>query len=231
MKSAPLRMAVKIAGWTIAAGLALTLLAGAGFAAANLWVWYDTRDRIYTDSAMCPVADVGVVFGTSFRMRDGSPNPYYAARLDTAAELYRSGRVSHLLLSGDNRSIHYNEPIAMWRDLQQRHVPRSALTLDYAGLSTFDTVVRAKKIFGLQKVVLITQDWHLPRALFIARAKGLNAYGCAAWGQQSGSDTYVNNRELAARALTVMDVYLLGRKPRILGEPEPLKLSAEEPAD
>lgn len=222
MTKSPLRVIGRLIGWLVAIALAVSLLAGLAFTAANLWVWYSTKDRISYDTAMCPRADVGIVFGTSFRMRNGSANPYYAARLDTAAELYRQGRISHLLLSGDNRTIHYNEPITMWRDMGKRHVPHSALTLDYAGLSTFDTIVRAHKIFKLDKAVLITQDWHMPRALFIARQMGLDAYGCVAFPETSGEDYYMNMRELAARALAVLDVYVLHRTPRIMGKVEPL---------
>ncbi|WP_223302829.1 SanA/YdcF family protein [Halotalea alkalilenta] len=214
----------RAAGWLTALVLGLILLTLVLFGAANLWVWAATRDRLVADATLCPRLEVGIVFGTSSRMRSGVPNPYYHARLDTAAELWRLGRIEHLLLSGDNRSLYYNEPVTMWRDLLARHVPRSAMTLDYAGLSTFDTLVRAREVFGVEQAALVTQPWHLPRALFIAQAEGIDAYGCAAMPEQAGVDRYVSLREWFARAMTVGDLYLWHREPRFLGPKEPLLL-------
>lgn len=213
--------------WCLAGILTLTLAFMVAFIGANVWVLQSTKGRIYDNAAMCPSTNIGIVFGTSFRLRNGATNPYYNARMDTAAELYRLGRVSNLLLSGDNRTMYYNEPITMWRDLQVRHVPKEMLVLDYAGLSTLDTLYRAHHIFGVTHAALITQRWHLPRALFIARAEGIDAYGCAANPPITGRDHAMDMREWFARALAVFDLYIRHKKARIMGEPEPLPAHSE----
>ncbi|WP_240665563.1 ElyC/SanA/YdcF family protein [Cobetia sp. ICG0124] len=188
----------------------------------NLWVVMSTRDRIASSPLTCESREVGIVFGTSHGLVGGGRNPHYQARLDTAAQLYRLHRVSNLLLSGDNRTRYYNEPMTMWRDLRDRNVPQQFMTLDYAGFSTFDTLVRAHKVFGVDQAVLVTQPWHLPRALFIADVLGLDAVGCPAVSERRPAGLRLMLREWLARAATVGDLYLWGRKPRFLGPAERL---------
>lgn len=207
------------AGWTIVGLLAAGAMTVVGL---NLWVVMATHDRIATSPLTCQSREVGIVFGTSHGLVGGGSNPHYQARLDTAAQLYRLRRVSNLLLSGDNRTRYYNEPMTMWRDLRARNVPQEFMTLDYAGFSTFDTLVRAHKVFGVDEAVLVTQPWHLPRALFIADALGLEAVGCPAISERQPPGLKLMLREWLARAATVGDLYLWGRKPRFLGPQETL---------
>jgi len=207
------------AGWTIVGLLAAGAMTVVGL---NLWVVMATHDRIATSPLTCQSREVGIVFGTSHGLVGGGSNPHYQARLDTAAQLYRLRRVSNLLLSGDNRTRYYNEPMTMWRDLRVRNVPQEFMTLDYAGFSTFDTLVRAHKVFGVDEAVLVTQPWHLPRALFIADALGLEAVGCPAISERQPPGLKLMMREWLARAATVGDLYLWGRKPRFLGPQETL---------
>ncbi len=207
------------AGWTIVGLLAAGAMTVVGL---NLWVVMATHDRIATSPLTCQSREVGIVFGTSHGLVGGGSNPHYQARLDTAAQLYRLRRVSNLLLSGDNRTRYYNEPMTMWRDLRARNVPQEFMTLDYAGFSTFDTLVRAHKVFGVDEAVLVTQPWHLPRALFIADALGLEAVGCPAISERQPPGLKLMMREWLARAATVGDLYLWGRKPRFLGPQETL---------
>ncbi|TCJ25466.1 sanA-like protein [Halomonas sp. GDM18] len=207
------------AGWTIVGLLAAGAMTVVGL---NLWVVMATHDRIATSPLTCQSREVGIVFGTSHGLVGGGSNPHYQARLDTAAQLYRLRRVSNLLLSGDNRTRYYNEPMTMWRDLRARNVPQEFITLDYAGFSTFDTLVRAHKVFGVDEAVLVTQPWHLPRALFIADALGLEAVGCPAISERQPPGLKLMLREWLARAATVGDLYLWGRKPRFLGPQESL---------
>lgn len=196
--------------------LAFILLA---IAVINLWVWLATRDRIQSDVLLCEPAPVGIVFGTSYGLRGGGANPHYTARLDTAAQLLRLERVHRLLLSGDNHTRYYNEPVFMWRDLKKRNVDGERMSLDYAGFSTFDTLVRAREVFGLERVTLITQSWHLPRALFIARRVGLEATGCAAQPSRARYDVNMRVREWLATVGMVGDLYIWGREPYFLGPP------------
>lgn len=193
--------------------------------AANLWVLAVTDDRIEDDLMLCAAEPVGIVFGTSYWSRGGGRNPYYVARLGAAARLFRMERVEHLLLSGDNRTRYYNEPVTMWRDLREVNVPDADMTLDYAGFSTFDTLVRARKVFGADRVLLITQDWHLPRALYIANAVGLDARGCAVPSRSVAGVWQLRMREWLARVAMLGDLYLWQREPYFLGPRVPLPVS------
>ena len=203
----------------------LALLVGAGILAINLWMVAKTRDRIESDLLLCAAEPVGLVFGTSYWAREGGRNPYYTARLDAASRLLRLRRVRHLLLSGDNRTRFYNEPVTMWRDLRSVNVRDADMTLDYAGFSTFDSLVRAKKIFDVDRALLITQAWHLPRALFIADALGMEVHGCAIPTRPTSGTWRLRAREWVARAATLGDLYLWDRQPHFLGPREPLSLT------
>ena len=145
--------------------------------------------------------------------------------MSASAHLHRLGRIDHLLLSGDNRTRAYNEPITMWRDLRGREVPDAAMTLDYAGFSTFDTLARARRVFGVERALLITQAWHLPRALFIAEALGIQAQGCAVSSRQVRGQWRLEAREWVARLATLGDLYVWGREPYFLGPREPLEIA------
>lgn len=206
---------------------AFALAAALLFVAANLWVLGQTHLRIEHTLPLCSGERVGIVFGTSHWTRSGVRNPYFDARMSAAARLLRLGRVDHLLLSGDNRTRFYNEPITMWRDLRGRQVPDADMTLDYAGFSTFDTLSRAREVFGVERALLITQAWHLPRALFIADALGLEVTGCAvpAPSRRVSGEWRLQAREWVARVATLGDLYLWGREPYFLGPLEPLEIT------
>lgn len=206
----------------------LVLLAAALLLVTNLWVLGQTGERIEHKLAQCPAEQVGIVFGTSHWTRSGRRNPYFEARMSASASLLRLGRVEHLLLSGDNRTLSYNEPIAMWRDLRGREVPEAAMTLDYAGFSTFDTLARAREVFGVERALLITQGWHLPRALFIAESMGIEAQGCAVVEHDAKGQWRLAAREWVARLAMLGDLYLWKREPHFLGPREPLDISPRE---
>src|SRR5690554_3297506 len=191
---------------------AAALLAALLFVAANLWVLGRTHSRIEHVLPMCGGERVGIVFGTSHWTRSGVRNPYFDARMSASARLVRLGRVDHLLLSGDNRTRFYNEPITMWRDLRGRQVADADMTLDYAGFSTFDTLARAREVFGVEEAVLITQAWHLPRALFIADALGLEVTGCAVPSRQARGARRLQAREWVARVALLGDLSPWGRE-------------------
>jgi len=203
----------------------LMLLAALVLLGANLWVLGSTRGLIEQELPMCSRERIGIVFGTSHWTRSGVRNPYFESRMVAAAQLVHSGRVNHLLLSGDNSTRYYNEPVTMWRDLRGRQVRDVDMTLDYAGFSTFDTLARARDVFGVERALLITQTWHLPRALFIGKALGLEVSGCAAVPQGPVTGLWrIKAREWLARVATLGDLYLWGREPYFLGPMEPLKI-------
>lgn len=202
----------------VAAAVAALLLLGTAIAAgANYWVWHQTHGYLESDLYECAANPVAIVFGTSYGLRGGGENPWYRARLERAEALWKSGLVDHLLLSGDNHSRYYNEPIHMWRDLRRVQIPDEAMTRDYAGFSTFDTLARSRDVFGLDRATLVSQRWHLPRALYIARALGIRAHGCATPSRSFWQDRRMWLRETVARVAMLADLYLLDRKPRFLG--------------
>ncbi|GHC19738.1 SanA/YdcF family protein [Aidingimonas halophila] len=200
------------------------VIVGLFFVAANLWVLTRTQGRIEHRVAQCTKQPVGIVFGTSHWTRAGGRNPYFEARMRGAADLISQRQVSHLLLSGDNRTQFYNEPITMWRDLRGRDVAEADMTLDYAGFSTFDTLARAREVFGVERAMLVTQPWHLPRALYIADALGLDATGCAVSPDHASESWRLEAREWIARVSMLGDIYLWGRQPYFLGPREPLRI-------
>lgn len=189
---------------------------------ANIWVIKSTEANVYSDHRLLPDNKIALVLGTSQKLVNGLPNPFFDNRILTAAALYHEGKVDHFILSGDNRTRYYNEPLAMKKALMKEGVPDSAITLDYAGLRTLDSVVRSKEIFGQNKIIIITQPFHSYRALFISRYYNIDAVALVAKdpGQESSK---VYFREYFARAKAVLDLYILKTTPRHLGEKEPLK--------
>ncbi|MFD8566280.1 vancomycin high temperature exclusion protein [Streptomyces sp. NPDC059639] len=138
------------------------------------WLFTTSDDRLRS-VADVPRTDVAVVFGAG--LWNGEPSPYLAHRLDAAAELYRSGRVRVLLVTGDNSRAEYDEPDAMRTYLTRHGVPSRAVVSDYAGFDTWDSCVRAKKIFGVDRAVLVTQGFHVRRAVALCEAAGVSSYG------------------------------------------------------
>lgn len=199
------------------------LLAALLFIGGNFWVLATTAAYIERQPQQCRPAKVGIVFGTSHWTRSGERNPHFHARMRTAAALIEQSQVEHLLLSGDNRTKAYNEPRAMWRELYRRGVVSEQMTMDFAGFSTYDTLARARDVFQLEKALLITQSWHLPRAVYIGRALGMDVAGCVADDPTVEVEWRLRLREWAARAATLGDLYIWGRKPYFLGTPEPIE--------
>lgn len=196
----------------------LTVLAVIGLITVNQVVLSSTADRIYTSTASVPARPVALVLGTSPKVA-GRKNLFFERRMDAAATLYRSGKVKGILVSGDNGSAYYDEPGAMQEALVGRGVPQSAITQDHAGFRTLDSILRAKRVFGLSKVTIVTDDFHLPRALYIARHEGLDAVGfqTVPLPPSVSPKTYV--REVGSRALMFIDLYVLNREPKFGGPP------------
>lgn len=211
----------------LGAALLLVLLF---FVASNLWILSRTYSAIESNVTQCGPEQVGIVFGTSRWTRSGVQNPHFYARMSTAARLVHANRVEHLLLSGDNRMRSYNEPRAMWRALTRFGVEPEQITLDFAGFSTFDTMVRAQQVFKVDRAVLVTQRWHLPRALYIGQALGMEVVGCAASQHSVNGEWRLRLREWVARVATLGDLYLWRREPYFLGPAEPINIIAPQSA-
>lgn len=169
-----------------------------------------------------PADRVAIVFGAGLR-RDGSPTAVLRDRVETAAQLYHADKVEKLLMSGDNRVMDYNEPEAMRQYARSLGVPDEAIVLDYAGRRTYDTCYRAKAIFDIQSAILVTQKFHLSRALFTCNALGLRAVGVEAdnYYYLKRSRLYWNIREQFATIGAFWDVYFKKPLP-VLGKPEPI---------
>jgi vancomycin permeability regulator SanA len=169
-----------------------------------------------------PSRPVAVVFGAGL-WRDGTPTTVLRDRIATAADLFFSGKVQKILMSGDNRFIDYNEPGAMREYALTLGVPESAIVLDYGGRRTYDTCYRAKAIFCIQKAILVTQSFHLPRALYTCNRLGLDAIGVPSDRKdyRMGSLLFWNLRELPATLTAFVNVHLTHPEP-VLGESEPI---------
>ena len=191
----------------------------------NVWVVWSTEDGIYSNSALLPDHRVALVLGTSNKTVSGKPNPYFENRIETAAQLFAGGKIDHFIVSGDNRSIYYNEPIEMRKALLKKGIPGTAITLDYAGLRTLDSIIRCKQIFGQEKITIITQPFHSYRALFISQYYDLDAVAMVADEPNFENSIKVRLREYIARPLAVLDLYVFKTAPRFLGEKEEVKVS------
>jgi SanA protein len=178
-------------------------------------------DRIYQEEN-APSERLAIVFGAGLR-RDGTPTPILRDRVETAADLYFSGKVEKILMSGDNRFEYYNEPESMRQYALSLGVPDTAIALDYAGRRTYDTCYRARAIFGAREALLVTQNFHLPRAIFLCNTLGLKSYGIEANNIRYRKISLLiwNIREQIATIGAFIDVYWSNPVP-VLGSPEPI---------
>jgi len=201
--------------WFIIVIAAILLL---GVLTCNLAVSQGSVSRLYSDVEKLPDNKVGLVLGTSKFLSDGSENLFFTYRLRAAAELFKAGKISAIIVSGDNRMENYNEPRMMKRELVKLGVPAEKIHFDFAGFRTLDSVVRCKEVFGQSSFTVISQRFHNERALFIARKKGIDAIAFNAQdvGLQAGFKT--NMREILARVKVVFDLYVLNTQPKFLGE-------------
>ncbi|MFE4961586.1 vancomycin high temperature exclusion protein [Streptomyces sp. NPDC056660] len=181
------------------------------------WLYVSTTDRLRT-VADVPRADVAVVFGAG--LWDGEPSPYLAHRLDAAAKLYREGRIKVVLVTGDNSRKDYDEPDAMRTYLTAHGVPGGRIVSDYAGFDTWDSCVRAKKIFGVDRAVLVSQGFHIRRAVALCEAAGVESYGVGVEDKHDATWYYGGTREVLAAGKAALDV-LFEPNPQFLGKKEP----------
>lgn len=194
------------------------------FCLCNIWIVKSTEDSVYSDLAKLPENRVALVLGTSNKVVGGGPNPYFEKRIETAANLFKMGKIDHFILSGDNRTMFYNEPWEMRKSLIKAGVPETAITLDYAGLRTLDSIVRSKEIFGQDKITIITQPFHSYRALFISRYYDIDAVAMVADEPAIKQSLKIRIREYFARTKAVLDLYIFKTTPRYLGRKEPINI-------
>ena len=175
-------------------------LLGLGLALGiSAYVVHSTKDAILTQEDTPPQdLDCILVLGCGIHP-DGSPTPMLASRLARGAELYEAGWADKILLSGDDSGEDYNELASMERVILELGVPQEALVMDHAGFSTYESIYRAKHEFGMQRVVIVTQAYHLYRALYLADALGLDAHGVAAAPRNDAGQIGRSLREILAR--------------------------------
>ncbi len=183
----------------------------------DFWVSKDVENQLYNEIQSTPYNRVGLLLGTSKFAKGGKQNLFYKYRINAAVALFKSGKIDFILVSGDNSEETYNEPKQMRKDLIKQGVPSNRIVLDYAGFRTLDSVVRCKKVFGVNEVTIISQQFHNERALYLANRRNIKAIG---FNAQKVSYTYsklVFFREKFARVKLLWDI-LIHKQPKFLGE-------------
>ena len=179
------------------------------------------QEDIYKDVKSVPAKKAALVLGTAKYMIGGGQNYFYTYRIRAAAELFKAGKVKAIVVSGDNSTKYYNETGKMQKDLIKAGVPGRYITLDPLGVRTLDSVVRAEAIFDLKDYIIVSQKFHLERALFIAKSKGQKVIGFMAKDIPGTTAAYrMKAREYLARAKAFLDVYVLHTTPKFNGKKE-----------
>lgn len=195
----------------------------------NRWVINSTDAYIYTNWALLPENDVGIVLGTSPYTRDGKTNPQFHGRIEAAALLYNNGKVKHLIVSGANPDETYNEPREMRRELVKAGIPEKDITYDFAGFRTFDSMQRAGLVFRLDRVTIITQRYHAYRAVFLGKKFGIRTVAYTAPAAADGDYGSRNPpREIFARVKAVLDLFVLRTSSKFLGAPEKIEIRRDD---
>ncbi|MGW5334785.1 SanA/YdcF family protein [Streptomyces bauhiniae] len=193
----------------VVAGCVLALLPSA-------WLYVSTADRLRT-AVDVPRTEVAVVFGAA--LWNGGPSPYLAHRLDAAARLYRAGRIEAVLVTGDNSRKDYDEPSAMRAYLSRHGVPAGRIVSDYAGFDTWDSCVRARRVFGVHRAILISQTFHIRRAVALCEAAGVSSYGLGVEAEHDVTWYYGGTREVFAAGKAALDA-VFQPSPQFLGPRE-----------
>lgn len=180
---------------------------------ANLTIVMYSSTRIYSSTEKVPDKQVILLLGTNKKLREGGgENLYYTYRINAVSELYRAGKVGHIVISGDRtESQHYNEPLDMMRDLVRKGIPEAMITLDYAGYRTLDSIVRLRNIFKVKKAVIVSQTFHLERAMVLSWFYNIESIGFAADGSMTDD---MKARELLAKPKALLDVFVFNMQPR-----------------
>ena len=178
----------------------------------------DSEYEIYEDIKKVPAKKAALVLGTAKYVSKGKQNYFYTYRIRAAVKLWKAKKVDAIVVSGD-KSTYYDEVTSMYKDLIKAGVPSRYITKDYFGYRTFDSIVRAKEIFDLDDYIIVSQKFHLNRALYIAQAKGQNAIGFVAKSiEGSKASKKMEERESLAQVKAFLDVNVLMTKPKILGK-------------
>ena len=182
-----------------------------------------SQGKVYGSIEEVPERKIGLVLGCSKYLSNGRKNLYFQQRIESAKELYFAGKVQFLLVSGDNSTKYYDEPTTMKKDLIALGVPGNKIYCDYAGLSTLDSVVRTKEVFKENQFIVISQGFHVRRAIYLGLAHDIDLIGYAPQGVSGLGSLKTELRECLARGKALLDVKFLNRQPKFLGEPVIIK--------
>lgn len=196
----------------------LLIVAGIIFIAfANYSIKKQSAAFVSYTIADVPATKTALLLGTSKTLSNGMPNAYFYNRIQATVDLYKSGKIQYVIVSGDNSRKDYNEPEDMQLTLMKYGIPQDKIFMDFAGFRTLDSVVRAKDIFGQKKLVIISQKFHNERAVFLARKNGMEAYGYNAPDVNKYAGLKTNIREYIAKAKAYWDL-LFGVEPKFGGD-------------
>jgi len=192
-----------------------------GLIALNTYISKEAEPNLYSDIKKVPVKKAALVLGTAKYMVGGGKNYFYTYRIRAAVKLFKAGKVKAIVVSGDHSTKYYNETKKMQKDLIKAGIPSRYIALDPLGLRTLDSVVRAEAIFDLKDYIIVSQKFHLERALFIAKAKEQKVIGFIAKDIPGTAAAYrMKAREYLARAKAFLDVYILHTTPKFYGKKE-----------
>lgn len=183
----------------------------------NEWIERKAAPYVYNRIELLPFKKIGLLLGTSPYSSKGSKNLYFQNRVVTAAKLFHEGKIQYILASGDNHQKNYNEPLKIKQALIKLGVPKEAIYLDYAGFSTYESIVRCQKVFLENDIIIISQEFHNKRAVYIAQEMNMKAIAFNA--PDPNNSVYVKWRELFARVKAIIDVHMLKKQPKFLGDP------------
>ncbi|MDO5970909.1 ElyC/SanA/YdcF family protein [Flavivirga aquimarina] len=183
----------------------------------NVWVVHQAKSFTYKDISTIPKNKVGLVLGASKFVSNGNINLYYKYRLEAAYQLYKSGKIEFILISGDNGRKDYDEPTDFKKDLVKKGIPENKIFLDYAGFRTLDSIIRAKEIFGQNSITIVSQKFHNERAIYLAKNLKINAIGYNAKDVKGRYGIKTKLREYIARTKASIDI-LFNVQPKFLGK-------------
>jgi len=187
----------------------------------DTYISKQAKADLYSNIKKVPAKKAALLLGTAKYIAKGKKNYFYTYRIRATTQLFKSGKVKAIVVSGDNGTKYYDETTRMQKDLIKAGIPSRYITLDYAGFRTLDSVVRAEAIFDLKDYIIVSQKFHLERALFIAKAKGQKVIGFMAKDIPGTAAAYrMKAREYLARAKAFLDVYILHTEPKFYGKKE-----------
>ncbi len=183
----------------------------------NFYIEFRTQPYLYDDVDNIPQNEVGLLLGTSKYSPYGGENLFYKYRIEATVELYENDKINYIIVSGDNSTKEYNEPVNMMNDLIEKGVKKEDIFLDFAGFRTLDSVVRSKEVFNEDKITIISQKFHNERAIFIANSRNIEAIGYNAKDVSFKYGFKTQLREYLARVKMIIDI-AVNKQPKFLGE-------------